>query len=541
MKYLITMILLALASGVLAQPVEEWVARYNGPADGGDGAYALAVDAEGNVYVTGGSEDIGSDADYLTIKYDANGNELWAARYNGLGIRWDRAQALALDNERNVYVTGYSYGSGTDLDMVTLRYDEQGNELWVARYNGPGNGADRAYDLVIGASGNVYVTGYSTGSGSYDDYTTIKYDADGNELWTARYDGPANDDDWAFDMAIDTSGNIYVTGFSTASGSFGDHTDCATIKYDASGDTLWVRRYDGGDLDDRAVALALDACSNVYVTGSSGEDYVTIKYDTNGNPLWLRRYEGPTGSSDNCATAITVDASGNAYVTGYSCDSINYSEDYATIKYDPNGNELWVARYNGPGNSWDFAYALAVDNAGNVYVTGVSWHWDYGGDYLTVKYNSNGNQLCMARYDGPGNDNDEAFALAVDASGNVYVTGWSTGSGTGFDYATIKYSQPTGVEEQLADNIMPGGFRLTCKPNPFNASTTIMYSLSEAGEVCLSIYNLGGQLIETLVEDYNKAGEYEILWDAADYCSGIYFYKLTAGDYTETRSMTLLK
>ncbi|MBA3726190.1 MAG: SBBP repeat-containing protein, partial [Armatimonadetes bacterium] len=165
----------------------------------------------------------------------------------------------------------------------------------------------------------------------------------------------------------------------------------------------------------------------------------TIKYDSNGNQLWAARYNGP-GSRWDEARALAVDGAGNVYVTGYSWSDAT-REDYATIKYDSNGNQLWVARYNGPWNDYDAAYALAVDGVGNVYVTGGSYGVGTATDYATIKYDSNGNQLWVARYNGPGNDIDAAYALAVDGAGNVYVTGGSQGARTDYDYATIKYVQ----------------------------------------------------------------------------------------------------
>ena len=115
--------------------------------------------------------------------------------------------------------------------------------------------------------------------------------------------------------------------------------------------------------------------------------------------------------------------------------------DYLTIKYNSAGQEQWVASYNGPGNALDFADAIAVDSSGNVYVTGESYGLDSARDYATIKYNSTGQEQWVARYNGPANYDDEARAIALDGSANVYVTGYSYGVGdAGIDYATIKYN-----------------------------------------------------------------------------------------------------
>jgi hypothetical protein len=136
-----------------------------------------------------------------------------------------------------------------------------------------------------------------------------------------------------------------------------------------------------------------------------------------------------------------MDGSGNVYVTGRSTGS-GTGLDYATLKYDPSGNQLWVQRYNGPGNDYDFANAIAVDGCGNVYVTGCSYGDSVtSADYATLKYDPAGNQLWEERYNGPGNGDDGSYAIAVAGCDNVYVTGYSAGSGTSSDYATIEYFQ----------------------------------------------------------------------------------------------------
>jgi len=419
-------------------------------ASGNDLATAMVDDGSGHVYVTGSSFSPESGADYLTVKYDASGAIIWTARYNGEGNGGDVANAIYVDTSGSVYVTGASGGAGTGPDYATVKYTAEGVQQWVARYNGPGNDLDEARALAVDASGNVYVTGFSIGIGISKDYATIKYTADGVQQWVARYNGPGNHLDKAAALAVDADGGVYVTGFSIGDGTSRDY---ATIKYTADGVQQWVARYNGpGNSDDGATALALDGSGNVYVTGYSvgsdtSSDYATIKYTADGVQQWVTRYNGPGNWADG-ATALAVDAAGNVYVTGLSMGAGSYY-DYATVKYTAEGVQQWVARYDGPGNDWDQATALAVDAAGNVYVTGLSMGADSYYDYATVKYTAEGVQQWVARYDGPGNDLDEAAALAVDADGNVYVTGHSVGSDRSEDYATIKYNT-NGVKEWVA-------------------------------------------------------------------------------------------
>jgi predicted acetyltransferase len=178
--------------------------------------------------VTGVSEGQGTDWDYATIKYNSQGQELWVARYNGPGNGIDEAFAIAVDNNGNIYVTGVSEGQGAVGDYATIKYNSQGQELWVARYNGPGNFGDVARAIAVDNQGNSYVTGKSFGSSPYEDYATIKYNSEGQVVWVARYNGPGNGYDEASAIAVDNNGNVYVTGMSEGQGSSSDY---ATIKY----------------------------------------------------------------------------------------------------------------------------------------------------------------------------------------------------------------------------------------------------------------------------------------------------------------------
>ena len=438
---------------------EQWVERYNGTGTGNnniDGALSLAIDDCGNIYVTGSSFGAGTDFDYATIKYNTVGIEQWVARYDGKGNRSDHATALGLDRMGNVYVTGQSQSDGTSYDYVTIKYDATGLVQWIATYNDSGSSSDEAIAIAIDVLGNVYVTGWSFVLATSYDYATVKYDSSGIEQWVRRYNGSRNSADYANALAVDSDGNAYVTG---AINGIGKNTDYATIKYSSTGVVQWVRAYNGpGESFDYATALAVDGLGNIYVTGEShgaGEDldYATIKYNTSGLEQLVVRYDG-SGNSSDAATALVVDGEGNVYVSGGSYNT-GASNDYATIKYSPLGTTQWIARYDGPGKSFDFATALVCDDSGNVYVTGESYNTSRDRDYGTVKYNSNGVEQWVARYNGTGNSEDAAVALAVDKSGNIYVAGTSMGSGTGHDYATIKYNS-AGVEQWVRRYDGPG-------------------------------------------------------------------------------------
>ncbi len=432
--------------------IEEWVARYEGP--NSDIASDLVIDEfTGNLYVTGSSYGDGTYQDYATIAYDSDGNELWVARYDGSGNGQDEAKAIALDAQKNVYVTGTSYGGepsegGTSYDFVTIKYDSLGNELWIARYNGPENYSDSAVAMIVNSAGDIIVSGNSYNDGSNYDIVTVKYDNSGNEQWVATYDSPYNDHEGVSALTTDSQNNIYVTGYSYGGGT---DKDIITIKYDPNGNIVWDRRYDGpGSDEDAASDIAVDSMGNVYVTGyvyqfSTRHDYITIKYNSTGYALWMRRYDGP-GIGRDYANAIALDSNQNVYVTGRSYDP-DSDFDYCTIKYDTNGYRLWIARFNGPGDFYDEAFDISVDSSQNVYVTGESFENNLSYDFATIAYDSNGDQLWMRYYNSEFRGDDCAFAMELDTSGNVYVTGMSHHEQYGnYDYATVKYTRPPDYE-----------------------------------------------------------------------------------------------
>jgi hypothetical protein len=216
------------------------------------------------------------------------------------------------------------------------------------------------------------------------------------------------------------------------------------------GSQLWVKRYNGtGNSGDYARAMGVSSDgSKVFVTGYSygsttADDDATVAYDTStGARLWVKRYNGPSDGYDD-ATALGVSPDGSkVFVTGESPGSKS-SEDYATVAYDGStGAELWAKRYNGPGSDFDEAYAIGVSPDGSdVFVTGRSDGSTSSLDYATAAYDATtGAKLWVKRYDGPGGTFDEAHAVGLSPDGSkVFVTGFSEGSAGDTDYATIAY------------------------------------------------------------------------------------------------------
>ncbi len=536
------------AGDLFPQVSQEWTRRYTSAGDNIDYATDVAVDAANNVYVTGVVSFAMDDYRIATIKYSSAGIISWTAVYTG-GYNYNQGTKIKVDASGNVYVTGYSYGNGSSSDYITIKYNSAGTQLWAARYNGAANSGEEAEDIEVDGSGNVYVTGFSIGSGSGRDYATIKYNSAGLVQWIQRYNGPASSGDEARDVTIDGSGNVYITGRSYGSGSSDDY---ATIKYNSAGVQQWVQRYNGpGNLWDYGLDLAVDGSGNVYVTGQSigsgsGWDYATLKYNSAGVLQWATRYNGPGNGLDE-APSLAIDGSGNVYVTGYSVGS-GTSIDYATIKYNTAGVQQWTARYNGPGNSGDGARALTLDAAGNIYVTGYSAGIGTSADYLTLRYSPAGTQVWEHRYNGSGNAQDLAMAIAVSSTGIVYVAGESYGSTSGKDYLTIKYSQTVGI--QSAGSEIPSDYSLGQNyPNPFNPVTNIKLHIPKTGFVSLKVYDVSGKESAVLVNENLSAGVYNVDFDASHLASGVYFYRIVVGyntnngvnGFTDVKKMVLVK
>ena len=427
---------------------------------------------------------------------------MWAKRAGGTDS--EIGHDIAVDASGNIYVTGTMRGSATFGpgetnetivtsagldDFFVAKYNSAGALLWVKRAGS--TNFDDGYGIGIDASGNCYITGRFTGSVTFgqgeDNQTTLnssgsidifvaKFNSSGALLW-ARQAGSLNIDT-GFGIAVDASGNSYLTGVFTGSATFGsegaNHTTLIGVsneifvaKYNSSGDLMWARRAGGSD-SDAAYGIAIDASGNCSVTGlftgsatfGPGESNQTIltstggstdifvaKFNNSGDLLWAK----PAGSSSSGLErgwSIAVDALHNTYVTGVFVGEATFglgeagqttltsagAEEGFVAKYNSSGDLLWAKQAGGA--EADVSFAIAVDALSNCYITGrfagaATFASGEGNQTILTSagsheiflatYNSSGNLLSVKQAGGIGNDT--GLGIAVDASGNIYLTG----------------------------------------------------------------------------------------------------------------------
>lgn len=264
--------------------------------------------------------------------------------------------------------------------------------------------------------------------------------------WASVHDTMSGGADLGHAVALDALGDIYIAGETRAPG--GDW-DVLVAKFDRYGNFLWERSHAGSaGTRDYASAIALDGAGNVFVAADSnevgtGRDLNVLKYDPSGTLLWNQTYDGTGGGYDGFGggNVLAVDAAGTAFVCGTSFGGAT-GYDAVTLAYAADGTLLWERRYDGALSSFDDAYSIALDGTGGLYVGADSTVAGTAGvstDFLVLKYALDGTLLWQAGWDGPDADQDLLYDLAVVGDQGVVVTGTSDGAGTGGDYATVRF------------------------------------------------------------------------------------------------------
>jgi len=378
----------------------------------------------------------------------------WLHTWGGSDEDW--ISGVAVDGSGNVYVTGKtnSFGAGA-WDIILLKYSASGNIVWQKTWGG--SDYDWGYGVAVDGTGNIYVTGMtdSFGAGS-SDLILLKCSADGSLLWQKTWGGSEWEE--GNGVAVDGSGNIYVTGTTNNFGA-GSY-DLILLKYNADGSLLWQKTWGGSDWD-FGYGVAVDGSGNIYVTGrtenfgAGNDDLVLLKYSADGSLLWQKTWGG---SNTDWSWGVAVDGSGNIYVTGRTKSFGAGSSDLILLKYSADGSLLSQKTWG--GSDGDYGNDVAVDGSGNIYVTGYTNSLGAGSlDVILLKYSASGSLLSQKTWG--GSDYDYGIAVAVDGSGIVCLAGeapniygsWDTPSGTETSPSGTEgspsgsESSPSGTEE----------------------------------------------------------------------------------------------
>jgi outer membrane protein assembly factor BamB len=407
-----------------AQIQQAWVAKYNNGITNGTGqALKMTLDSTGNIYVSGFSQNANSNLGYITVKYAPNGTQVWATRYDSTNYPSATPSGFALDNSNNVAVTG---------NALTIKYDTNGNQLWTAPYDGNA--------VAIDSGGNSVVTGFASG------FNTEEISPMGTNLWMATYEGGMGPISSQVAL-VDSLGNAYIAGSLPGCIPGYCSAELLIVKYDQNGNQLWTETYSEGDAtvgEVQVEGITFDAGGNVclLVNFVSVGNYTVVKYDTNGDLIWTSYLDQSKAST---AHGLASDSNSDVVFTGqqpYKYTGV-FSFVYCTYKVSANGVAMWTNEFPNPSFGSSAANAIAVDNANNVYVTGYSSGTNAINAIVTIKYDQNGNQIWVQRYNGPGNGNAAGNAIAVDNNGNVYVAGYDTTTAGGTEMVLIKYSPVT--------------------------------------------------------------------------------------------------
>lgn len=542
LKYLVFLMLLA---GIIhAQVSREWVRRFNGEDNRFDIANTLKLDAASNVFVYGIVTRLASASDIAVIKYNSAGGVSWVSTFDGFGNAVDQLNSAWLDNNANSYITGFTADTSQVIKTVTQMYDSTGAMLWSTVFMPP------AYNQSIGNSITVSAYGVYTSAmmrranGSYVT-AVLRYDFAGNLLNSAVFSKTPQSSEVPVTVCTDSSGAVYVLGRTNAiSGS----DDILMLKYDMSLNLKWQNTFSGTAVGNDVPVQMMVSNDNklVVCAGMSnlpgGLDYGLYRFDTNAAVIMIYNYNG-TGNNQDLPYSITCDTANNIYVTGASrnADTLG-SEDFCTIKLDPTAQLLWEKRYNGTGRGLDYGTSIVVDRLGNVYAGGCTDKHENHIAYALLKYGPTGDLFWLEEYSRQELSEDFLYTAAVDKNFNIFVTGISFDSTSDYDIATIKYSQPIGVEP--INSLVPESYKLyPAYPNPFNPQTKIRFAVpyGSADILTLNIYDINGRLVKKLAEGIFSPGEYETDFNGESFSSGIYFYRLQAGNFLQSGKMTMIK
>jgi uncharacterized delta-60 repeat protein len=441
---------------------------------------------------------------FILLSFAQAQDTLWTRRHNT--GRDEFPYAGTIDRQGNIIVVGaigtFSGGIPDSASMYVVKYDLNGNFLWARTYR-CANYFNTALGVTTDSFGNIIAAGFYLDLNdplSITHYELIKTRPNGDTIWTRR--SPINLQDYLYRVTLDQDENIISVGGNYSS----EHGDILLVKFSPAGNQIW-RRTDSLGEDADVYGVALDQFGNIFASGtiiSSTEDFdfITVKCFPSGSIMWSRRYN--INGFDE-ARDIALDTQGNIIVTGTTSDYTNY--DILTIKYSSSGNLVWAKIFNRTVD--DEASGITTDSNNNIYVCGETGS-ETNHDYLIIKYNPQGETIWTKTYDG-GYD-DVVSDVKLTAQNDIIVFGASANS-QNYDFLTIKYRGSSGIEDFNNNlNSQNEDFNLKFN-SPTIKQQRISLDVYKPGNYKIELYNSLGALVKTIHQGYLHKGNYDFALD----------------------------
>ncbi len=475
---------------------------------------------------------------FLIMVPSANAQITFEKTYGGAGK--DIGVSVLQTSDKGYIIAGSttSFGAGAS-DMYLVRTDSHGDTLWTRTYGGAGN--DDGFAVQQTFDGGYAIVGRtkSFGSGMEDVYL-VKTNSSGDTLWTRTFGGADNDKGLGFRQTSD--GGYIIVGETWSFGAGFD--EVYLIKVNSSGDTVWTRTF-GGNAPDIAYDV-VQTSDGGYITAGYSWSFADntstvqlVKTDIAGNPQWMKDCGGVKHTT---AYSIDLTSDGGFIIGGWIDPNGVGTPDAYLVKTDSLGDTLWTNSYG--GTDVDFARSVIQTSDHGYVFTGLtqSFGADSGNVYL-VRTNSSGKLLWTKTFGSNGIDGGGSVRQTFD--GGFIVTGWTTSPGNGnYDMYLIR-TDSNGIATSVKTdrvNSISAEYKLSQNyPNPFNPSTVIDYRLPVDNYVTLKVYNILGRLVATLVDEFQPPGYKSIKWNASEFAGGVYFYRLNAGTYSQTKKLMVIK
>jgi hypothetical protein len=492
---------------------------------------------------------LGLNGDVYAVKTDSCGEPVWIRTYGG--NKEDGANSVQQTSDGGYVIAGSSASfsgrpGGPPWQVYLIKTGALGETLWTRTYDNGDTFPDYGLAVRQTFDGGYIIGGDADVYSNLGDIYLVKTDASGHKLWEKKYGGLTTLEEGR--SVLQTADSGYVIAGCTQCWSA--NADVYLVKTDASGDTQWTRTYGGTDLDEAfSVAQTSDGgyaiAGRTSSFGSVNGDVYLVKTDSLGNPLWMRHYGGDDYEEGRSVSQTT---DGGYVIAGWTFSFGAGQTDVYLLKTDENGligmtKDGGVLSLDHPSDTvfTDSSYAVAgtVRNYGNLTITfDVTVSIDGYADTVKVQNLDPGltTPVTFDNWQVPSADST-AYTMIVcthvvddiDTTNNCMQK-------------TIFAYNPIGVAEKLSHRPRSGIFGLSQnEPNPFCSSTMISYSLPSASHVTLKVYDITGRPVETLVDQDQEAGTFQLRWRAEHHASGIYFCRLEAEGFIFTGKMILLR